>query len=114
MAIQKEKTLESGAVGNYWSITSIYINTKRLNVIGTIALYKNQEFCNTGKPPLGLEKKFTFPLDVAAMLAADNVIAYTYNKIIAEASVQITHDILGNQLTEPIYVDADLVGGTMV
>lgn len=114
MAIQKEKILENGAVGDYWGITSIYVNVKRANITGTIALYKDSTFFYTGKPPLSLEKSFSFPLDVVALLAAENVIAYTYSKIIEAASRQLTHDIMGNLLPVPLYCDADLVGGVIV
>ena len=114
MAIQKEKTLSNGAVGNYWRILSINIDRQNLRIAGTIALFKDQAASTAGAPPLGASKTFRFPFTMTEFLAAANAVAFVYAKIKAKAAVQVTHDIMGNVLETPQYTDEDLVGGTDV
>jgi hypothetical protein len=114
VAIQKEKTLSNGAVGNYWRITSIFIDRQTMRVIGTIALFKDAAASAAGKPPLGEFKKFNFTFTMAEFLAAANAVAFVYTKIVAYAQQIRTHDINGVALETPVYFDADLADGITV
>jgi len=114
MPIQKEKTLRSGSVGNYWRITTITIDRQNLKIIGEIALFKDKDASDAGKSPMGAYKKFRFPLVLSEIAPPTNLINYMYGKIIAAAAVPVTHDILGNQLETPTVADPDLHGGEIV
>jgi hypothetical protein len=114
MAIQKEKTMPNGAVGNYWRIMSINIDRQNLKIAGKIALFKDAASSAAGMPPLGMEKTFRFSFTMQEFAAATNAVAFAYNKIKAMAAVEITHDLAGNQIDPPMVVDADLVGGVDV
>lgn len=114
MAIQKEKVLKSGAVGNYWRIISITIDRQNLSVIGTIGLFKDKNASDTGKQPMPLIKAFRFPLVMLEIAPPVDIIAYVYTKIQAAADVVVLTDILGKTLDVPTTVDPDISGGTPV
>jgi len=114
MAIQKSKTLPNGVSGDYWRITTITIERQRLRLKGQIALFLDAQASDDGRPPVGAEKSFEFPLVLAEIAPPTNLIAYMYGKIIAAASVVVTKDILGNDLEVPTTVDPDLTGGLNV
>ena len=114
MAIQKEKTLSNGAVGNYWRIMSINIDRQHLKIAGTIALFKDAASSAAGLKPLGGEKTFRFPFTMAEFVAAPNAVAFAYGKIKAMAAVTISYDPAGNPIDPPRYTDPDLVGGVDV
>ena len=114
MGIQKEKILNSGVSGNYWRITSVYIDRQNLQITGEIALFKDQACSNAGMQPMPISKRFSFPLIMAEIAPPTNLIAYVYNKIKAAASVSITEDVLGNTLAVPTTVDLDLTDGVDV
>lgn len=114
MAIQKSKTLPNGASGNYWRITSIYIDRQGLSCTGRIALFKDASTSASGAPPLGVSKVFSFPLVLSEFFNADNVISFMYEKIIARAEETLDYDINGNPIDPPRYVDPDLAEGVEV
>lgn len=114
MAIQKEKTLPNGAVGNYWRITTITIDRQHLRIAGQIALFKDQAASAAGAPPLGATKTFRFPFTMAEFLAAPNAVAFIYAKIKAKASELLSFDIHGTPIVPPIYTDPDIADGVDV
>lgn len=114
MAIQKEKTLPNGAVGNYWRITTITIDRQNLRIAGQIALFKDQAASVAGAPPLGAVKTFRFGFTMAEFLGSPNAIAFIYTKIKAKASELISFDIQGTPIDPPIYTDPDIAGGVDV
>lgn len=114
MAIQKEKTLPSGATGNYWRITNIFIDRQNFKIVGEIALFKDAAASAAGNLPMGGHKKFKFNLVMAEIAPPTNLIAYMYGKIQAAADVVITKDLLGNDLPQQTTADPDLSGGTPV
>lgn len=114
MAIQKEKTLSNGAVGNYWRITSIFIDRQHLRIVGNIALFKDQATSNAGASPLGAEKSFSFPFTMVEFAAAPNAIAFIYNKIKAYAAETLSYALNGEPIDPPRAKDPDLVGGVDV
>lgn len=114
MAIQKEKTLSSGVTGNYWRITTITVDSLNMKIVGQISLFKDQTASNAGKSPMAFSKTFRIPLNLPELLAAENIIAYMYEKIQDAADVVVTKDILGHDLPNPTTVAPDLSGGTPV
>jgi hypothetical protein len=114
MAIQKEKTLPNGAVGNYWRITTITIDRQNLTIVGTIALFKDAATSAAGAPPLGAQKIFRFPFTMQEFAAAPNAIAFIYGKIAAYANSLVSFDLAGNPIDPPVPRDADLANGTQV
>lgn len=114
MAIQKEKTLSSGSVGNYWRIMSIHIDRQNLKIAGTIALFKDAASSAAGLKPIGGEKTFRFPFTMAEFVAAPNAVSFAYGKIKAMSAVTTSVDPAGNPIDPPRYADPDLVGGVDV
>lgn len=114
MAIQKEKTLESGVTGNYWRVTTVTIDRQNMKVVGQIALFKDQASSNAGMLPMPCSKTFKFPLVMSEIAPPVNIVAYVYGKIQEAADVVITKDILGHDLPTPTTADPDLSGGTAV
>ena len=114
MAIQKEKTLTNGAVGNYWRITTIFIDRQNLRIVGNIALFKDPAASNAGSPPLGAEKSFSFPFTMAEFAAAPNAIAFIYTKIKAYAAETLNYDLNGAPIDPPRPKDPDLLDGVDV
>lgn len=114
MAIQKEKTLSNGAVGNYWRIMSINIDRQNFTIVGRIALFKDAASSAAGSPPLGQIKSFSFPFTMEEFAASPNAIAFIYTKIKARALETLNYDLAGQPIDPPRYVDEDLVGGTDV
>lgn len=112
MAIQKEKTLPSGATGDYWRITTITVDRQNLKIVAQIALFKDQAASNAGKEPMSAPKTFKFPLVMAEIAPPTNLIAYVYGKIQVAADVVVTKNILGKTLATPTTVDPDLADGT--
>lgn len=114
MAIQKEKTMNNGSVGNYWRVLSVNIDRQRLTLSGRIALFKDQATSDAGGEPLGCVKVFNFPFTMLEFAAAPNAIAFLYGKVVAYAASTIAFDIDGTPIDPPRPRDADLVGGTDV
>lgn len=110
MAIVKSKTMENGAVGDYWRIINITIDRQNLKIIGQIALFKDSSTSAAGKPFLGEIKSFRFDLVVADLVSADNVISLMYDLIIADAETIVSIDLTGASIT-PRAKDPDIAGG---
>lgn len=114
MAIQKEKTLANGAVGDYWRILSVSIDRQNLQVVGRIGLFKDAAASAAGAPPLGAIKSFKFSFTMMEFVMADNAIAFIYDKIKAYAAETIAFDVNGTPIDPPRAKDPDLVGGVDV
>lgn len=56
MALQLEKELEDGSVGNYWSISTINVSDTQSRVY--LSLHKNQAAKQSGKTPMKEISKF--------------------------------------------------------
>ena len=111
MAIQKEKTLANGSVGNYWRVTSVFINRQAFQIDARIALFKDVAASSEGKPPLGENKSFIFSFTMAEFLAAPNAIHFVYTKIKEQAAVLTYFEINGEPVEPPTRFDADIYGG---
>ena len=114
MAIQKSKTLASGASGDYWRITQINIDRQNLQIQGTIALFKDAAASAAGQPPIGAAKVFQFPFTMVEFAASPNAIAFVYAKIKARAAQTLSYDLSGAPIDPPRAVDPDLVDGVDV
>lgn len=53
MALKKNIVLANGASGEYWKITNISIDKKKLSASFTISLFKDQEHADNDSPPIG-------------------------------------------------------------
>jgi hypothetical protein len=117
MAIQKQKTLSNGAVGNYWKIVEESYNKNTLQAVVKIALYASKQYADEGKD-LGLSKVIKFSL-TKEELAGDRT-SIAYQKIKADAETLVPVNPLENQssgispLGETRVKDADLANGTDV
>lgn len=114
MAILKSKTLPNGAVGNYWRILDIHIGLQSKKVDGTIGLFKDRATSQAGDPPLGGVITFSFPLVVADLVSAENVITWVYTKIMEIAETEVSVDITGAPIDPPAPRYPDIAGGTII
>lgn len=115
MAIEKAKTLENGASGNYWRILTITLDRQNLKARGQIALFKDKATSDAGKPHLGAVKTFTFDFTVSDLLAAANVISFMYGKIRTHAeTMRSVDEISGEPIDPPVATDPDIAFGLMV
>jgi hypothetical protein len=105
MALQKEKTLPNGAVGNYWRISALRFDRATMKLDMVISLYKDST------PTLA-------PLSVGHVVSAvlspqeltGNLVAMAYNKIKAYANSDVPN-VNGGGTHKGI---ADLVDATDV
>jgi hypothetical protein len=114
MAIQKSKTLQNGATGDYWRLLNITIDRTTFKASCQLALFKDAATSNSGAPHLGDVKTFHFSFTMGEISAASNIVAYIYAKIVAAAEAEVTTDKFGNQLESPQPFDIDLAGGINV
>lgn len=84
MALQKEKTLANGAVGNYWRISGMRFERATMKIDFIVDLYKDE---TAGLTPLGCSHQFSFILLQQEIVG--NLIALAYNKIKAFAASDI-------------------------
>lgn len=76
MALKKVKELPSGATGEYWKIISVVADRSKLELTCRIALFKNKEASDAGKPHLGLVHSFTKPITKTE--SEDNLVEKSY------------------------------------
>lgn len=111
MAIQKDKTLSNGIVGNYWKITFCALDSTSNTVQYVISLFIDKMRCDTGASDLGFNKKYSFILTDDQILG--NLISLGYTAILAKAVSQVP-----GSFTDPtaptITFDPDLANGTSV
>lgn len=84
MALQLDKELESGVVGNYWKILAVSFDVLARNSFITLALYKDQAARQAGKQYLKLVT-YTwngddYPFESAAM-DAESPLVLAYAKL---------------------------------
>lgn len=91
MALIKDKTLASGAVGNYWRITSASINQVTRRITCKLELFKDDTFKN--KP--SLQYSINFSIDATAAVYATNIVQYCYDAIKAKNHPDLTGAIDG-------------------
>lgn len=114
MAIEKEKTLNNGSVGNYWRILNITIDRQNMKAHAQLALFKDKATSDAGGHNLNCIKLFSFNFTTAELVAANtNLISWVYSKIMAAASTLVTKDIIG-QTIPPTPYDQDIAGGINV
>lgn len=87
MALQKEKTLPSGEVGDYWRVSELSFHRGGMTLDLTLSLYKDAATAATGAPPLPHSYRFSF--GVTQQEITGNVIAMAYTKI--KAAVAALH-----------------------
>lgn len=104
MAIQKSKTLENGAIGNYWKIRSAELNKQNMTLTVSMALFADAAHKNA--EPLGGFKSFCFHVD--ANDAKGDIVSFAYDSI---KESNILRDKDGNQTG---YADDDFGGGSDV
>lgn len=106
MAIQKSKTLQNGATGNYWKITNISIDREKLVATCRVELFKDSSFSNIGS--LGSAK--VFRVTVTKQQIAGDITAVCYTAIKTQANQSVTNPVTHESAPK----DADLAGGTDV
>lgn len=108
MAIQKDKTLASGAAGNYWKI--IHESVDKIGLIGTwvIALYFDKAHGDAKAPDLGLRKVYSASI-TGTDLQSGSITALGYVKIKAKAESLVP--VFGDPDADPVPFDPDLVDG---
>lgn len=109
MALQKSKTLDNGATGDYWRITTAIFDRESLTCSCRIALYTSQTIANSANKHLNLIKTFNF--SVASMDLSGDIRVLLYNKVKTLASTVVSTDLFGNPIT-PHAFDPDLDGAT--
>jgi hypothetical protein len=110
MAIQKTKTLGSGASGNYWKITKCSYNRMSKVCEWTISLFKDYDHRNS--TPLPLHKVFFKTLSPTE--AAMDRAALGYTTIAAQAAEMIKPPFTVDPEAALIVRDPDLAGGENV
>ena len=110
MAIQKDKTLANGVVGNYWRITKINVDRDNMVVNYVISLYLDKAHRLSGCDPLPCSKKYI--ISVTSEDLAGDLCAFGYTSIIAKAISQVAIPLSNPLVTT--YYDADLANGTNV
>ncbi len=105
MALQKEVTLPSGEVGDYWVASSMRFQRKGMQVDVTLALYKDAAHAAAGADPLPKNYQFSFP--VTQQQIVGNIVALAYVKI--KAMIDQLHTPI-NGVGEPASHYPDLVG----
>jgi hypothetical protein len=101
MAFQKEKSLPSGAVGNYWRVSHLHFERATMIVQITLNLYKDS---TPGLAPLGKDYEFSFSITQADI--AGNLVALAYTKM--RAAIEELHTPIGGGKAVSKY--PDLVG----
>lgn len=86
MAIQKSKTLASGATGNYWKVTSVTVNKQTMTLSAMMSLFMDSTHSTSAS--LGLTKSFSFPVTKTDL--SGDLIALAYKKINAQANTMKT------------------------
>lgn len=104
MALIKLKTLDSGASGDYWKITTVLLNRDKKEISLHISLFKDAAHSSDNKPSL-FAKWFTAAIDQPAM--DGNLVELGYQIIKSQAATLISQNIHGDPVT-PYYRDQDL------
>lgn len=102
MALQKEKTLPNGAVGNYWRISALQFNRATMKLDMVISLYKDST------PTLApLSNGHVVSTVLTPQELVGNLVAMAYTKIKAYANSDVPNiDGNGTHKGIPDLVDA--------
>jgi len=109
MALQREVTLSSGEVGNYWVASSLHFTRNGMIVNVTLSLYKSAALAAAGATPLPKSYNFTFTVTQPEL--AGNIVALAYTKIAALIN-ELHTPITG--VGDPVSHYPDLIGFTVV
>jgi len=106
MALQKEKVLANGAVGNYWRVSHVGFERASMKLALKLDLYKDG---TPGLAPLGASHAFIFT--ISSQELTGNLIAMAYGKI--KAAVAELHTPISGH-GDPASLYPDLLGATDV
>ncbi len=95
MALKKTVEQASGVSGEYWKITSINVDKKRMQLVVTISLFKDKAAADSDKASLN-RVGFTFPV-VKDELDSD-LFALGYEKIKAECNKENLSQMSPNRI----------------
>lgn len=84
MALQKDKELPSGVIGNYWKIVEARAEKDNCDLVVKIALFKDKAASDSGKKHLGLIHMFSGKKSSQELLG--NLFELGYNMIKAQGS----------------------------
>lgn len=110
MALQKEKTLTTGEVGNYWRVSHLTFTREGMMVDVVLSLYKDATLAAAGSTPMGASYRFRFPI-TQLEIASGNIVGIAYVKIKAMIDDLVTPI---NGIGDPVSKYPDLVGYTDV
>lgn len=102
MALLKEKTLQNGAVGNYWRVSQLSFNRASMKVSIRLDLYKDS---TVGLAPLGSSHLFEFTVTQQQLMG--NLVSLAYTNI--KAMIDATHPPISGVGEEVSYYP-DLIG----
>lgn len=104
MALQKQKILNSGVVGNYWKITELNVDKLSLKANFKISLYLDKAASDGGAAPINYSRFFHGSF-TKEQLGGD-LFALGYSFIKEQAALMITKDFNGNTIAPtPMYED---------
>ncbi len=116
MAIEKEKILPNGTVGNYWRVyhvgIDIGIDPNNLKVTFTLGLYLNKDTSDSGAPPMVKNKIYAFYFTRTQILSG-NILALGYTAILAKANTMVG-PLFESIDAEEVPFDSDLSEGVTV
>lgn len=92
MAISKEKTLDNGAIGDYWKIAQIIINRIDMHIHVNLSLFSDKAHADQGLR-LGCDKDFIFAISRDDLKADIIALAYGKIKIMKDADLVDGEDV---------------------
>lgn len=108
MALQKDKVLPNGASGNYWRINGLIVDPVTKQIMYVMALFKDKAHSDSGKPNLGVGKKYSFSLSDNQLNG--NLRELGYNLIKAKAASLVDQlGLDGKPTGQQVPFDADLI-----
>jgi len=111
MALQKQKTLTSGVVGNYWKITEVSVDRISLTAYFKISLYLDKATSDAGAVPINYSLSFRGHFTKQEL--AGDIFALGYSFIKEQTSILQTTDFNGNTIA-PTPLHPDLYQATDV
>lgn len=93
MALQKDKELPSGVIGNYWKIVEARAEKDNCDLVVKIALFKDKAASDSGKKHLGLIHMFSGKKSSQELLG--NLFELGYNMIKAQCSDSAPNTLSG-------------------
>ena len=102
MALRKDRTLDSGFVGNYWRISEVHFNADSKNLSCVVSLYKDAATRNAGSLPI-IRESWGFSNILTSSMDACNPVKRAYQEIVK--SIPVT-DSNGVMVETNFFVDA--------